>query len=669
MSTTQEQGGKVASRESGLHIRLTLARKISLGFAAIIAILITVASSVYVKSTNLNEIQTRVVDSRQPTVLAGSNLEGRIAGSLAALRGYMLLGGDELRVQRATIWEGIDESLVELRTFSGSSLDQDLYNELVVLLGELHDVQDEVERIYHTSANQPAVALLEAEALPLAGQALEAVGAMIDEEEHLEALPERKQLLIHFANSRGSFARSVASITTFLASGEASDAEQFDALWAVNVRALEGLNERRELMTESQAEQFERYVEARGGFEQNTVTMREIRSSENWNVGNSMLAKQAKPRADRSLKLLTDMQAEQLALVAEDRAQLSDHSRSMITTVLGASSLGVLLSVLIAGFLARAMSRSAGQVVKGAKTIAAGDLTVTIETQGDDELAEIGVAFNEVSEHLNTLIGELMSEAGQLSDFSSELGKTAAESSVVARSAAQGIGSVIDASKGMSSDLGSVASAVEELSASATEVASEVSNAASIADKADHLIGESVSYIQDLENAAGEIHQVIGLIQTIAEQTNLLALNATIEAARAGEAGKGFAVVAGEVKELASQTAAATSDIQSQVHGIQGAVEGTTSRMEAIRSVVSELSSFSRSVAAATEQQSATTSEVSQTVQRAAEAARGVTMAIDKLSAGAEQASSAASETEKSSVALGEMSQSIQKDLSQFRTT
>jgi urea transport system substrate-binding protein len=109
--------------------------------------------------------------------------------------------------------------------------------------------------------------------------------------------------------------------------------------------------------------------------------------------------------------------------------------------------------------------------------------------------------------------------------------------------------------------------------------------------------------VRSLSDAAQKIDVVINLIQKIAGQTSLLALNATIEAARAGETGRGFAVVAGEVKELAQQTAHATGEIRTQIHGIQTAVQQTAEAIAAVSQSVNATSAVNRDLNAMLERQ------------------------------------------------------------------
>jgi methyl-accepting chemotaxis protein len=211
-----------------------------------------------------------------------------------------------------------------------------------------------------------------------------------------------------------------------------------------------------------------------------------------------------------------------------------------------------------------------------------------------------------------------------------------------------------------------MAAATDELSSSITEIGRQVESSTGISRLAAEEVQSADKTLHDLEKATAQIGDIVTLIQAIAAQTNLLALNATIEAARAGEAGKGFAVVATEVKNLATQTAGATEDIQKSVETMRALTHAASRTMISVRDRVLETDMRMSSVAVAVEEQTAATRDIARNVSQAAEGAAVIADAISGVTSATGNAAEAANGTLDLSAALEQSTQSLGLALDRF---
>jgi methyl-accepting chemotaxis protein len=137
-----------------------------------------------------------------------------------------------------------------------------------------------------------------------------------------------------------------------------------------------------------------------------------------------------------------------------------------------------------------------------------------------------------------------------------------------------------------------------------------------------------------LKLSSKEIGTIVTVINGIADQTNLLALNATIEAASVGEAGKGFAVVAGEVKELARQTAKATSRIGGKVEEMQSSTAAAFAATKEIANIIKDINEISSTISNSVGQQSSSINNICIGVGGASQAAQLIATKVRESSAG-----------------------------------
>lgn len=358
----------------------------------------------------------------------------------------------------------------------------------------------------------------------------------------------------------------------------------------------------------------------------------------------------------------------------------------------------------------RSLDKSIHKLLAVTEQVGQGDLSVSYDVSGKNEISQISRGLNKMIESLRDVLSSIREESDKSLSRAEALAALSEETVAAmeeVRSSMEQMGSLLESNSSAleeaNASIEEVASGASASATSATDGAEASNNAMNIAqgateqvssviDSIEHVGGrikESMTKMSQLEESVKAITGFVTTITNIADQTNLLALNAAIEAARAGEAGRGFAVVAEEVRKLAEESASAAKQVGQLIATLKVHAESSLSvsvesakimgqtigkagdAQKALQSSLGEISHINeamQNIAAVSQQQAASSEEMAEAINHVTESITKMVETMTVVKSATADTSTASENVASEAQAISEGAKTLSGHLERFRT-
>ena len=627
--------------------RFSLSQKNMVGFGLILALMVGIAVLTMVNMSKVADQVEEVVERGQPAAFAADTIRIQVERAVGALGFYLQSQRDEDLARFRDALEKVEAARQKLAQYRGDSS------------GELSERIDRfaatAEKIIAISgdeaANNPGMQYANVNANPLQREIAGLLGQLLNAEQNADASRySRRNLVLDLARLQADWGNVVASLRGYMSFRSPALRENFN-LYAGQVieRAEKIAQDYDYLLTFEQIDAIEQLNQKLPQFVEAAEHAFEIHASEKWRMDAYLVRTELTP-------IFEQIEEDVEGIVQRERREIAERSDSLLAALESTSNWqigAVIAGIVVVGLLAwlsillisRPLQRIAGRMHDIAE--GDGDLTQRLPADGNDEIAQVGAAFNTFADTAQNLVREVarssaaMTEASESLERASRRGREGAEREESAiDSLVSGMGQTQEAAEEVARGAEEASSAVQQANRQLHDGLARVNGSARNAEELDEVLTRAEGIVANLSEQSQSIGKVLDVIGAIAEQTNLLALNAAIEAARAGEQGRGFAVVAEEVRSLANRTQDSTREITDIIARLrEGAAEAvdamTTGRevsnksleavtdadrmLNEIATAFERLEDMSTRIAAAAEEQTAVSGEMKTSIEHMSE--------------------------------------------------
>jgi signal transduction histidine kinase len=358
-------------------------------------LLISLVSTLWVRASAF-----RLATVREPTARASMRALSGTQRSLAEMHGWVALGDPTFKTGRKNAWvseirPGVEE-LQALSNFWPDSQDVRRLKEVARLLDDLEESQWWIEEVSQTPGNEPARLFLNRDIEPIARSVVSAISAMIDEENQLVGMPQRKQLLATMADFQVAFASSWGALRDFVGTGTGESEAAFRDGLRLATEKFQGLLSQAYLLTEGPTDLLDWLGDEFPAYGPLCDKAIALRRTDEWDIAQHWLGAETAPLARQITSLLGDMATKQNTRASEEAAVVIRISNA-------AMGLSLLLIAAMAAAAPALSVRRAARIADPIRKLAHATEALTARRLNEDIPLEGGLEIQQLTRSFNTM--------------------------------------------------------------------------------------------------------------------------------------------------------------------------------------------------------------------------------------------------------------------------